>query len=139
MNIIIHINFGGIIIGSSTNTEGKSFLFIASIVVFCIIIISVIIYLIYSFCYNIRYNLFKSFENLYSRDFNLKILQESISFYRQLPPVINIEGKGKVEESQEIWNKYEHWVEKSFEKNFDGIYEWHYYPRSKKTHMYLSD
>ena len=54
LNIIIHINFGGIIIGSSTNTEGKSFLFIASVVLFCIIIISVIIYLIYSFCYNVR-------------------------------------------------------------------------------------
>ena len=82
---------------------------------------------------------FKSLQNLYPRDFNLMTLQESISFYRQLPPVINIEGKGKVEESQEIWNKYEHWVEKSFEKNFDGIYEWHYYPRSKKTHVYISD
>ena len=139
LNIIIHINLGGIIIGSSTNTEGKSFFLIASVVLFCIIIFIVIVYLIYSFCYNVRYRLFKSLENLYPRDMNLKTLQESISFYKQFPPVINIEGIGKIEESQEIWNKYEQWVEKSFEKNFDGFYEWNYYPRAKKTHMYISD
>ena len=69
---------------------------------------------------------------------SLSTLQESINYYKIFPPVINIVGKGKVEESQEIWNKYDTYIEKVFER-FDGIPQWNYYDKSKLVHKYISE
>ena len=136
LNILMHIGWGSVL--SKSLKIGVQFNYVAGILIIVIILISTIILLIYSCLKDKHYSLFTSFENLYPKVRNLMTLQESINYHKKFPPVINIIGKGKVEESQEIWTKYESYIEQRFE-HIDGIPEWNYYNKLKKTHVYISE
>ena len=103
LNILMHIGWGSVL--SKSLKIGVQFNYVAGILIIVIILISTIILLIYSCLKDKHYSLFTSFENLYPKVRNLMTLQESINYHKKFPPVINIIGKGKVEESQEIWTK----------------------------------
>ena len=137
LNILMHIGLGGIFY-KAFKPNANEVLHIIDIVLILIIMIPTIIVLIYSFKKNKQYSLFKSFDILYPKNKDLMTLQESINFYKKFPPVINIEGKGKVEESREIWERFNNYIERRIETGWDGFKEMNYYNMSEKTHEYRS-
>ena len=136
LNILMHIGWGSVL--SKSFKIGVQFNYVAGILIMVILLISTIILLIYSCKKDKPYSFFTSFEYLYPKMRNLMTLQESINYHKIFPPVINIIGKGIVEESQQIWTKYESYIEQRFE-HIDGIPEWNYYNKVKPTHEYISE